>query len=217
MKKLLTAAVLGILLTCSSMALAGAAEGDTYVISPRDHIKISVMFHDDLSGTYVPLSDSTFEYPLIGAVFAPGKTVLQLTEELKHRLSEYIIDPQITINITAMGGTKVYVFGNAPKQGAFYLNERTHNVVDALAAAGGFGYKTSKKRIFLIRGGQRETMRQIDMKAYLQKGDLSQNVELQEGDVLYMTSNKKLSFDSIFGLVTGTLGAWNDVDEIIKR
>ena len=60
-------------------------------------------------------------------------------------------------------------------------------------------------------------MRQIDMKAYLQKGDLSQNVELQEGDVLYMTSNKKLSFDNIFGLVTGSLGAWNDVDEIRKR
>ncbi len=216
MKKLFAALALGAALAGSSVALAADVDKE-YVISPRDSIKISVMFHDDLNGTYVPLSDSTFEYPLIGTVRAPGKTVHALTEELKQRLSEYIIDPKITINITAMGGTKVYVFGQAPKQGAFYLNERTHNVVDALAAAGGFGYKTSKKRIFLIRGGQRETMRQIDMKAYLQKGDLSQNVELQEGDVLYMTSNKKLSFDNIFGLVTGSLGAWNDVDEIRKR
>lgn len=215
MKKILIALCLGALLTGGS-ALA-AEPDDEYVISSRDHIKISVMFHDDLSGTYVPLSDNTFEYPLIGTVSAPGKTLLQLTEELKQRLSEYIIDPKITINITAMGGTKVYVFGQAPKQGAFYLNERTHNVVDALAAAGGFGFKTSKKRIFLIRDGQKDTMRQIDMRAYLQKGDLSQNVELQEGDVLYLTSNKKLAFDSIFRLVTSTLSAWNDVDEISKR
>lgn len=216
MKRKLAALALLAAITCSNHAMA-AEEGKTYVISPRDHIKISVMFHEDLSGTYVPLSDSTFEYPLIGTVSAPGKTVLQLTDELKQRLSEYIIDPKITVNITTMGGTRVYVFGQVPHQGAFYLNERTHNVVDALAAAGGFGNKTSKKRIFLIRGGQQETMRQIDMKAYLQKGDLSQNIELQEGDVLYMTSNHKFTFANIFSLASSALGAWNDADEIGKR
>ena len=216
MKKIIAALALGATLACSTAAVAAEA-GKEYVISPRDSIKISVMFHEDLNGTYVPLSDSTFEYPLIGTVSAPGKTIHELTEEMKQRLSEYIIDPKVTINITSMGGTKVYVFGQAPKQGAFYLNERTHNVVDALAAAGGFGNKTSKKRIFLIRGGQQDTMRQIDMKAYLQKGDLSQNVVLQEGDVLYLTSNHKLTFANIFGLVTSSLGAWNDVDEISKR
>ena len=215
MKKLVTALCLGAILTTGSIYAAELDE--RYVISPRDHINIKVMFHDDLSGTYVPLSDYTFQYPLIGTVNAPGKTVHELTEELKQRLSEYIIDPKITINISSMGGTKVYVFGHAPKQGAFYLNERTHNVVDALAAAGGFGYKTSKKRIFLIRGGQQDNMKQIDMKAYLKKGDLSQNVELQEGDVLYLTSNKKLSIENIFGFVSGILNAWNDADDISKR
>ena len=216
MKKIIAALALGATLAYSTAAMAAEADKE-YVISPRDSIKISVMFHDDLTGTYVPLSDSTFEYPLIGTVSAPGKTIHELTEEMKQRLSEYIIDPKVTINITAMGGTRVYVFGEAPKQGAFHLSDRTHNVVDALAAAGGFGFKTSKKRIFLIRDGQQETIRQIDMKAFLQKGDLSQNIELQEGDILYLTSNKKLTFSNIFGLVTSSLGAWNDVDEISKR
>ena len=215
MKKLITALALTAALTCT--APASAAENDRYVISPRDSIKITVMDHSDLSGTYVPLSDNTFEYPLIGTVNAPGKTVLQLTEELKQRLAEYIIDPQITINIAAMGGVRVYVFGQAPKQGAFQLSVWNHNVVDALAAAEGFGYKTSKKRIVLIRGGQKETMRQIDMKAFLKKGDLSQNIELKEGDVLYLTSNKKLSFESIFGIITRTIAAWDDLDEIRNR
>lgn len=215
MKKLILALCLVALLTAGSAA--AAEPSGTYVISPRDSIKISVMFHDDLSGTYVPLSDNTFEYPLLGTIRAPGKTVQQFTEEMKQRLSEYIIDPKVTINIAAMGGVRVYVFGQSPKQGAFQLSDRTHNVVDALAAAGGFGYKTSKKRIFLLRDGQKETMKQIDMKAYLQKGDLSQNVELQEGDVLYLTSNKKLSVDSIFSFITGAIATWNNVDEISNR
>lgn len=215
MKKLITALCLGALLTAGS---AYAAEPDeTYVISPRDHIKISVMFHDDLSGTYVPLSDSTFEYPLIGTVNAPGKTVLQLTEEMKQRLSEYIIDPKITINITSMGGTKVYVFGQAPKQGAFYLNERTHNVVDALAAAGGFGSKTAKKRIMLIRKGDERNIQELNINKFLKEGDVSQNPSLREGDCLYLTSNHKLSFAEIFTLITRSIAAWDDLDEIRKR
>lgn len=215
MKKLISALCIGILLMAGSAA--AAEPSGTYVISPRDSISIKVMFHDDLSGTYVPLSDNTFQYPLLGTIRAPGKTVTQFTEEMKQRLSEYIIDPKVTINIAAMGGVRVYVFGQSPKQGAFQLSDRTHNVVDALAAAGGFGWKTSKKRIILIRGGQKETMRQIDMKAFLQKGDLRQNVELQEGDVLYLTSNKKLSLDSIFSFVTGAISTWNNIDEISSR
>lgn len=215
MKKLITALCLGALLTAGT---AYAAEPDeTYVISPRDSIKISVMFHDDLSGTYVPLSDSTFEYPLIGTVSAPGKTVRQLTEELKQRLSEYIIDPKITINITSMGGTKVYVFGQAPKQGAFYLNERTHNVVDALAAAGGFGNKTAKKRIMLIRKGDEQNIQELNINKFLKEGDVSQNPSLREGDCLYLTSNHKLSFAEIFTLISRTITAWDDLDEIRKR
>lgn len=215
MRKIIAALVLTAVLSFTS--LASAAEDDRYVISPRDSIKISVMFHDDLSGTYTPLSDNTFEYPLIGTINAPGKTVLQLKEELRQRLSEYIIDPIITINIAAMGGIRVYVFGQSPRQGAFELSDRNHHVIDALAAAGGFGNKTSKKRIFLLRGRQKETLRQIDMKAFLQKGDLSQNIALQEGDVLYLTSNKKLSFDTIFGLITNSISTWNNLDEISNR
>ena len=215
MKKVISALCLTAALVCT--VPASAAESDRYVISPRDSIKITVMDHGDLSGTYVPLSDNTFEYPLIGTINAPGKTVLQLTEELKQRLSDFIIDPKITINITAMGGTRVYVFGQSPRQGAFELTNRNHHVIDALAAAGGFGSKTSKKRIYLLRGGRKETMQQINMKAYLQKGDLSQNIELQEGDVLYLTSNKKLSFDSIFSLITSSIATWNNIDEISNR
>lgn len=216
MKRKLAALALLAAITCSNHAMA-AEEGKTYVISPRDHIKINVMFHDDLSGTYVPLSDLTFEYPLIGTVSAPGKTIHELTEELKQRLSEYIIDPKITINITSMGGTKVYVFGQAPKQGAFYLNERTHNVVDALAAAGGFGSKTAKKRILLIRKGDEQNIQELNINKFLKEGDVSQNPSLREGDCLYLTSNHKLSFANIISLVSGALGTWNDADEIRKR
>ena len=217
MKKVVAALALTAVLTCNGLASAAKNEDEVYVISPRDHIQITVMFHEGLSGTYVPLSDYTFQYPLIGTVTAPGKTIQQLTKELEQRLSEYIIEPKVRINITSMGGTKVYVFGQAPKQGAFYLNERTHNVLDALAAAGGFGYKTAKKSIFLIRKGDEQNIQKLNINNFLRNGDVTQNPVLREGDCLYLTSNHKLSFADIFLLATRSLSAWNDLDEIRKR
>lgn len=217
MKKIVAALALTAVLTCNSLASAAKNEDDVYVISPRDSIKITVMFHEDLSGTYVPLSDYTFQYPLIGTVTAPGKTIQQLTEELQQRLSEYIIDPKIRINITSMGGTRVFVFGQIPHQGAFNLNERTHNVLDALAAAGGFGNKTAKKRIILIRKGDEQNIQELNINKFLKNGDVTQNPSLHEGDCLYLTSNHKLSFAEIFTLITRGIAAWDDIDEIRKR
>ena len=47
--------------------------------------------------------------------------------------------------------------------------------------------------IFLIRDGKAETIQKINLNAYLTKGDMSQNLVLQEGDCLYLTGNKKIN------------------------
>ena len=52
MKKVITALAFIAALVCTVPASA-AIKDDVYVISPRDNIKITVMDHGDLSGTYV--------------------------------------------------------------------------------------------------------------------------------------------------------------------
>lgn len=215
MKKMIAAVVLTVTLAYSG--LASAAEEEEYIISPRDHIKITVIGHDDLSGTYVPLSDNSFEYPLLGTIYAPGKTIRQFTQEMKKQLAEYIIDPRVIINITEMGGTRVYVFGQVGNQGAFGLNNRSRRVLDALAAAGGFGVKTAKKQIYLIRKGDEQNIQKLNINRFLKNGDLSQNPIMNEGDCLYLTSNHKLPVQSIFSFITGAIATWNNIDEIKER
>lgn len=75
-----------------------------------------------------------------------------------------------------------------------YELTKSHRVLDALGAAGGFTEKAAKKNVFLIRNGKEETMQKLNFNNYLQKGELSQNVVLQEGDCLYLTSNHKVTF-----------------------
>ena len=196
MKKLIAALSLGVVLTCGGIASAEEA----YKLTPGDQLQIMVMGHPDISSSdvnrnssYVILPDGRFEFPLIGVVETKGKTVSSLEQELERRLSEYIIEPDLTINVTTMGTTRVFVLGEVKRAGMFELT-KNHRVLDALGAAGGFTEKAAKKHIYLIRDGKEDSVQKLNMNKFLTKGDLSQNVVLQEGDCLYLTSNGKISF-----------------------
>lgn len=216
MKKLLMALCLGILLTAGTVEAAV----EDYTFNPGAQLQIYVMGHGDISSpvdnsdsSYVVRPDGKLDFPLVGTVQAVGKTVEEFKQELRDRLSEYIIDPKITINVTSWGSVRVFVLGHIRHQGIFPLS-RSHRVLDALSAAGGFSDKSAKKRIILIRNGKKDNIQELNFNSFLRKGDVSQNPILNEGDCLYLTSNHKLSLGRIFSLASSILGAWNDIDDI---
>lgn len=219
MKKLVMALCLGILLTAGTVEAAV----EDYTFKPGAQLQIYVMGHGDISSpvdnsdsSYVVRPDGKLDFPLVGTIQAVGKTVDEFKQELRDRLSEYIIDPKITINVTSWGSIRVYVLGNIHRQGIFSLS-RSHRVLDALSAAGGFVGKTAKKRVILIRNGDKDNIQELNFNNFLRKGDVSQNPVLNEGDCLYLTSNHKLTIGAIISMVSGILSAWNDVDEISNR
>ena len=195
MKKLVAALTLGAMLTFSGIAAA-----EEYIMTPGDQLQIYVLDHPDLSSTranndssYVVRPDGKLEFPLIGTVDTTGKTVSRFTDELTQRLSEYIINPNITVNVAKLGTTRVFVLGEVKNPGMHEL-QKGHRLLDALGAAGSFTEKAAKKNVFLIRDGREETMTKLNLNKFLYSGDMSQNVLLQEGDCIYLTGNHKLNF-----------------------
>ena len=219
MKKYVLATVLGLALT-----FCGAAAAEEYIMTPGDSLQIYVLDHPDLSSTranadssYVVRPDGKVEFPLIGTIDTTGKTVTQFTAELKARLSEYIVNPDITVNVAKLGTTRVFVLGEVNKPGMHELT-KGHRVLDALGAAGSFTEKAAKKNIFLIREGKEETMQKIKLNDFLYKGDTKQNIVLQEGDCLYLTGNHNLNFlKDVAPFLFGVGAAWNNVDEARSR
>ncbi len=218
MKKIFAALTLGVALSVCSVAAA-----EEYILTSGDQLQIYVMGHADISSSdsnrsssYIVRPDGKFEFPLIGVVETKGKTVSELERELCVRLSEYIIDPAITINIATMGTTRVFVLGEVKKAGMFELT-KSHRVLDALGAAGGFTERAAKKNVFLIREGREETLQKLNFNNYLKKGDISQNIVLQEGDCLYLTSNGKISFiKDIVPALKNITNIWYYQDRINK-
>ena len=180
-----------VMVACLWLSLPCMAE--EYCMNAGDHVSIRVMGHDDLSSTYIVRTDGKIEYPLIGTVEIEGKTVGELTGELKERLAEYIVNPLLTINVTKMGGTRVFVLGEVRDAGLHELT-KSHRALDAIGAANGFTGRAAKKKVYLIRNGDKNNIQFLNFNAYLKKGDVSQNPVLHEGDCLYLTSNHKFSF-----------------------
>ncbi|MCF0115841.1 MAG: polysaccharide export protein, partial [Erysipelotrichaceae bacterium] len=154
MKKLLLSLALA-----GALMLPGFASAEEYIMTGGDQLDINILNNPDLSSTnstsssrrmYMVRPDGKVSFPLIGTVDVTGKTVEQFTQELTERFSEYLVNPQISVNIVALGTTRVFVFGEVRQQGAHELT-KSHRVLDALGAAKGFDLTAAKTRVFLIR------------------------------------------------------------------
>lgn len=159
-------------------------ETKEYIIGPGDAIGISVWRDDAMTRTVVVLPDGTISFPLIGDVIAGGKTVAQLKEYLKSKLSRYIADTDLTVEVKQSNSMIVYVIGrvNAPGRQVLFANT---NVLQALAMAGGLNPFAKKDQVRVFRQDEGKTkMFTFDYSEVVEGRHLEANIELRRGDVI---------------------------------
>ena len=64
------------------------------------------------------------------------------------------------------------------------------------------------------RGTAEENVQKLNILNYMKKGDVNQNLVLQEGDCLFLTSNHKVSFADILLFVNRLTDSWSDAKYI---
>ena len=213
MKRLLLVVVAALMLLISGTALAAGE----YIMSPGDKLLITVTGYEEYSSNptqpesaYIVRPDGRISFPLVGTIDTTDKTVGQFTEELRTKLSEYLVNPDVSVNLIQWGTTRVFVLGEVNKAGLYELN-KSHRVLDAIGAANGFTKDAAKKKVYLIRDGDEKKTTQLNFNDYLTKGDLTQNVVLHEGDCLYLTSNGRFNFNTD---ILPFISAWYMFDRI---
>ena len=186
-------------LAAATALWTGTACAEEYYMRPGDELNIVVTQQQDLGNSstnqspFVVRPDGNVSFPLVRAIHAEGMTVSQFTDVLQQGLSRYIVNPDVSVNISKLGRVRVYVFGEVRKPGAVEL-DKGHTVIDAIGAAQGFTRDTAKKKIFLIHQDQPKSLIPINLNNMLKTGDMSQNVTLREGDILYLTKNHRIDF-----------------------
>jgi len=170
------------------------ALAQNYQLGPGDVLEISVWGYEDLQVKEIAVRpDGMIAFPLVGEVQAAGLTPGELNQTITRLLSKYVKNPTVTVNIMKFRTTRVYVLGEVTKPGMYEL-EKQHNLLDAVGIAGSYTKYTAKKKVFVISKNQTEKPRQANLLRLMEKGDMSQNYELADGDVVYLTTNNRIDF-----------------------
>ena len=156
-----------------------------YRIQPGDVLFISVWNEEQLQREILVRPDGGLSYPLVGDLTAAGKSVPELTEEIKRRLAKYIPDPVVTVEARQLQGNKVYVIGKVNRPGEYAVT-RYVDVTQALAMGGGMTPYAAVNKIKILRRKADGSLEAIPFRyGDIEKGEnLEQNIVLQAGDVV---------------------------------
>jgi polysaccharide export outer membrane protein len=178
---------------------------NSYKLGPEDQIALRVQGQPDYSLEQVAISPvGRIYHPLLGDLDVAGMTVPKLTERLTVELSQYIIDPKVSLSLVSANSAKIGVLGDVTNPG-IVLMTRPMTVLDAISATGGVSDLGSKSNVTVLRqmGGGRSTTRTVNVKRILEgKADPEENIALQAGDTIIVHGNtrKKISaFTSMLG------------------
>lgn len=184
---------------------------EEYRLSPHDILTISVWGVEELQvKELVVRDDGKIAFPLAGELQVTGLSSGELTQVIAQSLNGYINNPQVTVNILKYHTTRIYVVGEVNKPGLYEL-EKQHNLIDAITAAAGYTKDAAKKKVFIISQGATTTPRKVNLFNLLTKGDMTQNVSLQDGDVVYLTENHRIDFGRD---ILPFIGAWYDIKRV---
>lgn len=141
--------------------------------------------------------DGYVQLPYVGSVKMEGLTLDEAKAVLMDSLTQYLRIPDLSLVITSYGPRKVYVMGEVNKPGVQTMGIDNMNAYAALATAGGWARKGRSTRIQIMRVID-GTMyyRTLNMKAYTVKHDLTQNVEIEDGDIIYVPRSNGIKLDT---------------------
>ena len=175
------------------------AASTEYLLRQGDVISIKVFGQPDLSFpapgnpdflTIRP--DGCFAYPFAGEVKAEGLSPSGLAQLIYSLLSKYYVDPSVTVNVVKFSTERVYVMGEVNAPGLYEL-DKSRNLMDAIGVAKGWTKDAAKTKVFIIHKDKNGEPQRINLMDLLKKGDIAMNIRLQEGDIVYLTGNNRIS------------------------
>ena len=173
-----------------------------YRLGPEDVISVDVFQQPNYSkaGINVPPT-ATISYPLIpGGIFVGGKSTTQVEKEIAKKLSEYIIDPQVTVTLEKVGSARYAVMGDVTQPGIRLMTRRVTALSAVMEAGGVLSTGSMKKALIYRNGGMGYSQIPVDLDA-IRKGKAT-DVDLQPGDQVFIPGNKMKTFNNILDTVS---------------
>lgn len=162
---------------------------DVYLLGPGDLLDLKVWDHTELSDANIVVGpDGTISVLRLGILKVAEKNLTEVTKEIADKYSRLYEDPEVNISIRHYANNRVYVLGRVRTPGIVEF-PGGGTLVEAISRAGGVVSTTGRRavtRCAIIRGRQDPIW--IDLKKFLQEGDMTLNVRLKNHDVVFVPS-----------------------------
>ena len=141
-------------------------------------------------------TNGTIFYPYVGHLKVAGLTIDEIQDKIQRRLSIYIRDPQVSVQVAKFRNRHAYVLGEVRSPGMQPLTDKPLTLLEAISSAGGINPSSADPtHIYLVRGSYAK----IDVfwlnAQSPQSLLIAEQFPLQENDIVYVSA--------------ATLNSWN--------
>lgn len=168
-------------------------------LGPEDVINVDVFDKPNYSRPNITIPpDGAISYPQIGRVVVAGRTIPEVEKELRDRLMEYIIDPQVTVQLVASHSQKIFIVGDVATPGIYEMTRRM-NVTEALAKAGYITRYGNKKKIHVLRMQPNGDTQALPVNMSEVERGKEKDIFLVPGDTVVVPGNLFKTIDQVMG------------------
>jgi protein involved in polysaccharide export with SLBB domain len=154
-----------------------------YPLGPGDELLIRGWGTIDIDYHATIDRNGTISIPSIGSVVLAGVKAGEAEAVIRGAVGKLYKGVTVSVNFGQLRAITVYVVGQASRPGTYTVSSLS-TLVTALFASGGPNANGSMRRVQVKRAGK--VAAELDLYAFIAKGDKSGDIKLQDGDSIYI-------------------------------
>jgi protein involved in polysaccharide export with SLBB domain len=156
-----------------------------YPLGPGDELMIRGWGTIDIDYRATIDRNGTINIPTVGSVVLAGVRASDAENVVRAAIARLYKGVTVSVNFGQLRAITVYVVGQASRPGTYTVSSLS-TLVTALFASGGPNANGSMRRVQVKRGGK--VAAELDLYAFIGKGDKSGDIKLLDGDTIYIPS-----------------------------
>ncbi len=156
-----------------------------------------------VTGAHLVRMDGTIGLGAFGDLYVAGMTRMQLKNAVERRLSQYLLNPQVTVDVLGYNSKVFYVIfdGGGYGQQAFRLPiTGNETVLDAITGLGGLPPVSSTHKMWVARPNpcdrSCDQVLPVDWKAVVMGGSTATNYQILPGDRIFVKADCLITADN---------------------
>lgn len=159
-----------------------------YVLGPGDSLIVNIFGKDEQTHEVMVDREGAITIPGIEPIYVTGSDYAETKQLLVSKIKSQFVGANATVSMGKLRTIRVFVLGEAYQPGAYAISALS-TITHALIVSGGVTDIGSLRAVQLKRSGQ--VVATLDLYDLLIKGDTSNDLILQAGDVVFVPTLSK--------------------------